>query len=98
MMLVREITAGLVLLGVFVGSPVQLQAEPRRRSKYEYHDLASSNKSKGRKSLRGHKAFNDFPGKCRPLRTRKNNGLILLQDRVYRVFDCGQRLRPTLGD
>jgi hypothetical protein len=63
--------------GVFVGSPVQLQAEPRRRSKYQYHDLASSNKSKGRKSLRGHKALNDFPGKCRPLRTRKNNGLIL---------------------
>jgi len=56
MMLLREITAGLVLSGFFIGSPVQLQAEPRRRSKYQYHDLAGSDKSKGTKSLRGHKA------------------------------------------
>ena len=102
MMLLREITAGLVLLGVFVGSPVQLQAESQRRSEYQYHDLASSNKSKGRKSLRGNKAVFKYRITSREVPTSQDR-----QDQradftykiapiVISIVDSGSG--PTLGD
>ena len=80
-MLVREITAGLVLWGVSLAvlSSCRLNLSAVRNTSTTILRAPTNQKAGSRFGvIRPFLSIEKLPGKCRPLRTGKTNGLILL--------------------